>query len=99
MTPIQFRAADLTCDVNLADATIEPLLGELQIASPILAEKVQQAAFDVSSNVVLLEEQEGELLAAAAQVVAKSMVDEDPELDRLAGLGGTTTPPTWSPPV
>jgi len=96
MTPIQFRTVDLSLDADLADATIEPLLGELQITSPILAEKVRQAAFDVTSNVVLLEEQEVELLVAAAQVVSTSMVDDDPALDRLVGLGATTTPPTWS---
>jgi hypothetical protein len=96
MTPLQFRAADLHLAVNLADSTIQPLVGELAVVSPRLADKVQQAAFDVSSNVVLLDEEEVEFLAAAALVVSKSVLDDDPELDRLAGLRNASTPPTWS---
>jgi hypothetical protein len=86
MTPISFRAADgLAIDVTLQDETIEPLLGQLRIAAPLLAAKVEDALRSESPQ-VRLDEHEDELLAAAANVVGKSDRIDDTELERIAAM-------------
>lgn len=87
MIPISFRAPDseLALDVTLANETVEPLMDQLRIVSPLLADKVDDARRE-SPHVVVLQKEEVELLAAAAHVVSKSHRVDDSELERLAQL-------------
>ena len=85
MTAIKIRAPGLEPHVVLDTKTIKPLLGELQIVSPVLADKIEQAAFDTSPQPLELNEEETHLLVAAARVVSNSLVD-DSELDRIARI-------------
>jgi hypothetical protein len=85
MTPISFRAADgLALDVTLQRTTFTSLLGVIRIASPALADKVQDAARDGATHVVNLGEDEVEFLSAAANTRRKSERIDDTELDRIA---------------
>lgn len=87
MTSISFRApgSGVALDVILANKTFKALVGELQIVSPILADKVDHAVGQ-PRHIVLLQEDEVELLAAAARVVSKSDTLDDSDLERLALL-------------
>ena len=87
MIPLSFRAPDsgLTLDVTLANKTLKPLVGELWIVSPILADKVGHAVRQ-PGHIVLLQEHEVPLIAAAAKTVSNSLVD-DPALEQLRALG------------
>jgi hypothetical protein len=87
MVPLSFTMAErgVALDVELADETFRPLLGELRIASPLLASKVEDAAIS-HDPVIELEEREIEFLATAATVLLKGGLIDDPELRVLAEL-------------
>lgn len=85
MATLTIRAPDQELVVDVDDETIRPLVGDLQIVSPVLAEKFEVAAF-VPLQVLLLDEREVELLAAAAKTVSNSSFVEDRALERLAQL-------------
>ena len=84
MATLTLQTPDQELVVDLDDETIRPLVGDLRIASPALAEKFEEAVF-VPLQVLLLDEREVELLAAAAKTVSNSFV-EDPALEQLAHL-------------
>jgi hypothetical protein len=85
MTTLTFQTQDQEeLVVDLDDDTVLPLTGALQIASPVLAEKFEDAVF-VPLQVLLLDEREVEFLAAAAKTVSNSLV-EDPALEQLVDL-------------
>jgi hypothetical protein len=72
-------------ELELADESLRPLIGELRIVSPLLAAKVEDAVV-AGSGTLQLDEREVEFLATAARVVAKGDLVHDPTLDRLAQL-------------
>ena len=59
-------------------------MGAIRIASPALAEKVQDGLL-VPLQDLVLDDREVEMLAAVAKSVSNSFV-EDPALDQLASL-------------
>ena len=84
MATLTFQTPDREVTVVLDDETLRPLISDLQIVSPALAEKFEDAAF-VPFQALVLDEREVELLASAAKTVSNGLVD-DPALEQLAEL-------------
>ena len=87
MVPLSLTMAErhLGLDVELADETLRPFLGELRVVSPLLASKIEDAVLS-HAGVIELDEREVGFLATAAAVLLKGGLIDDPELRVLAEL-------------
>jgi hypothetical protein len=86
--PITFRLPDrgLELDVQLADETFRPLIGELRLARPQLASRVEQTVLAGSTSFVEVHDRDAAALAVAARVLLESRLVDDSALEHLAQL-------------
>ena len=87
MIPFVFRMPDrgLELQVALDDATFRPLVGQIRVIRPDLADAVERSAID-EKLIVELDDADVDALALAARVLRESQLVNDPELEKLAEL-------------